>query len=247
MQNFPTLTFTNNMKTLCLILLFHASLQLQCDKKEITAHIGGEFLLFCKYDTNSFLHNKKYWCRGASSKTCTILAHSEKVVQTRSRSHIIDGGRRGLIVKVTGLQFDDAGAYWVGIDKIYADIMTSVKLVVTEVPVSKPRLWPLTSLVDGPTCWGEPVTVHCECAQGSGVRYTWHRRTRLEDSLPHPSSELYLNCGSVGQGSDYYCVAANDVSSQESELLSVQVLRPANRSCIYVVTMPGYRYVQHSG
>lgn len=48
------------------------------------------------------------------------------------RSLIIDQGRRGLFVKVSELQFDDAGVYWVGIDKIYADLMTSVHVAVTE-------------------------------------------------------------------------------------------------------------------
>lgn len=48
------------------------------------------------------------------------------------RSHVVDARRGGLFVKVKDLQFDDSGVYWVGIDKIYADIMTSVKLVVTE-------------------------------------------------------------------------------------------------------------------
>uniref|UniRef100_A0A4W6FKE7 Immunoglobulin V-set domain-containing protein n=1 Tax=Lates calcarifer TaxID=8187 RepID=A0A4W6FKE7_LATCA len=93
-------------------LCLSASLQLQCDKREITAHIGGEFVLVCKYDTNRYLFSKKYWCRGESRNTCEILI----------------AGRRGLFVKVTSLQFDDTGAYWVGIDKIYADIMTSVNV-----------------------------------------------------------------------------------------------------------------------
>lgn len=44
----------------------------------------------------------------------------------------MDAGRRGLFVKVRELRFDDAGVYWVGIDKIYADIMTWIKVVVTE-------------------------------------------------------------------------------------------------------------------
>lgn len=35
-------------------------------------------------------------------------------------------------MKVKNLQFDDTGVYWVGIDKIYADIMTDVRVVVTE-------------------------------------------------------------------------------------------------------------------
>lgn len=48
------------------------------------------------------------------------------------RAYIGDFGRRGLFVKVTGLHLEDTGVYWVGIDKINADIMTQVKVVVTE-------------------------------------------------------------------------------------------------------------------
>uniref|UniRef100_A0A3Q1JJF7 Immunoglobulin V-set domain-containing protein n=1 Tax=Anabas testudineus TaxID=64144 RepID=A0A3Q1JJF7_ANATE len=118
----------------CAILrLFYlaGSLQLTCDKAGITAHIGGEFVLACNYDTNRFRFSKKYWCRGDSSRTCEILADSERIHKT-GRSIIVDAGRRGLYVKVTNLQFDDTGAYWVGIDKVYADIMTSVSVVITE-------------------------------------------------------------------------------------------------------------------
>lgn len=107
-----------------------ASLQLECDK-EITAHVGGEFILKCKYGINHFLYSKKYWCRGPSRSNCEIVADSENSRNTH-RSQVIDLNRRGLFVKVTNLRFDDAGAYWVGIDKIYADIMTQVKVIITE-------------------------------------------------------------------------------------------------------------------
>ncbi|XP_044066551.1 uncharacterized protein LOC122882820 [Siniperca chuatsi] len=229
------------MKTLCLILLFHASLQLQCDKGQITAHIGGEFVFICKYDTNRFLYNKKYWCRGDSRSTCEILVDSEGGAKTKNthRSQIIDAGKRGLFVKVTNLQFDDTGVYWIGIDKIYADIMTSVNVVITEVPVLKPRLWPLSSLVERPTCWGQPVTVRCGCTKGTGVRYTWYQNTHIKDILLYHSSDLYLHCGTVDKDSDYYCIASNDISSQQSDILSVQVLLPADSSCIYVVIIQG--------
>lgn len=110
------------------------SLQLQCDQRQITARVGGEFILFCKYDANSYRYNKKYWCQGDSRSTCQILVDSESGSKTTNthRSYILDAGRRGLFVKVTGLQFNDAGLYWVGIDKIYADIMSSIKVVITE-------------------------------------------------------------------------------------------------------------------
>lgn len=38
----------------------------------------------------------------------------------------------GLFVKVTGLQFEDTGVYWVGIDKIHADVMTRIEVNITE-------------------------------------------------------------------------------------------------------------------
>lgn len=116
------------------IFFFIATLQLECDRAQITAHIGGEFILTCKYDTNRFLYNKKYWCQGETRDTCEILVDSEGRTRSRKthRSRIVDARQRGLFVKVRDLRFDDAGMYWVGIDKIYADIMTSIKVVVTE-------------------------------------------------------------------------------------------------------------------
>nr|XP_043894227.1 uncharacterized protein LOC122777214 isoform X2 [Solea senegalensis] len=227
-------TFAINMKIVYLILLFCESLQLQCDKAKVTAHVGEEFTIFCKYDT-MYVYSKKYWCRGQSRDTCEIVADSERV--KRHKSFVIDGGRRGLLVKVTDLQIDDTGVYWVGLDKIYADLMTPVSVHVTEVPVSKPRLWPLRSLVDRPTCWGQPVTVRCGCDERTGIHCAWYQRTQHKDFLLPLSPDLYLNCGTVEEDSDYYCVARNDISTQESEPLSVQVLTPAQRDCIYVVNM----------
>nr|XP_046251879.1 polymeric immunoglobulin receptor-like [Scatophagus argus] len=229
------------MKILCLIMLFQASLQLRCDKRKITAHIGGEFILICTYDTNPFRYSKKYWCRGDSGDTCQIVVDSEGRTKSKNthRSHIVDAGRRGLFVKVTGLQFDDAGTYWVGIDKIYADIMTSVNVVVTQVPVSKPGLWPLSSLVERSTCWGQQVTVRCGCTKGTAIQYAWYQNTHHKDVLLHHSSDLCLHCDAVDKDSNYYCVAQNDVSSHRSDVLSVQVLMPADSGCIYVISMQG--------
>ncbi|KAJ4920721.1 hypothetical protein JOQ06_022551 [Pogonophryne albipinna] len=109
--------------------VFTASLQLQCDKKHITAPLGSDFLLSCRYE-NQLLSNK-YWCRGESRRTCEVLVDSEG--KTRStRVHIVDARSRGLFVRVLDLQKGDSGVYWVGIDRPYADIMTSVRVVVTE-------------------------------------------------------------------------------------------------------------------
>uniref|UniRef100_UPI003AAF5E25 uncharacterized protein isoform X1 n=1 Tax=Centroberyx gerrardi TaxID=166262 RepID=UPI003AAF5E25 len=227
------------MKTLYLMLLFHASVQLQCDKRQIKASVGSEFTLVCSYDTKSFRYSKKYWCRGDSRSTCEILMDSEGIAKTESRhrSHIIDAGTRGLFVKITGLLIKDTGVYWVGIDKIYSDIMASIKVVVTEVPVSKPRLWPLSSPVDKFTCWGQPVTVRCGCTLGTSVHYAWYQHSPHRDILLHSTSDLGLHCGRVEKDSQYYCSASNDISSQRSDILSVQVLMPADSSCVYVINI----------
>ncbi|XP_041655987.1 uncharacterized protein LOC121517935 [Cheilinus undulatus] len=226
------------MKALFLISLFRASLLLQCDKKQITAHYGGDFIISCTYETNRYLFSKKYWCQGESRDTCEIILDSEGRAKSTitHRSRIVDAGRRGLFVKVTNLQFGDTGVYWVGIDKVYADIMTSVKVTVTDVPVSKPRLWPLSPLESRPTCWGQQVMVRCGSDQGTSIHYTWY----YEQNLLHHSSDLKLHCEGLKRDNiDYYCITSNDVSSQRSETLSVQVLIPADSDCIYVIKMQG--------
>lgn len=117
-----------------LVCFLLASLPLQCGKTQIKASVGDEFTLVCSYNTKRFLFSKKYWCRGEHRSTCEILMDSEGIAKTkaRHRSHIIDAGRRGLVVKITNLQLDDTGVYWVGIDKIYADVMASIHVEVTE-------------------------------------------------------------------------------------------------------------------
>ncbi|KAI9545634.1 hypothetical protein NQZ68_035039 [Dissostichus eleginoides] len=131
-------------------------LQLQCDKKQITAPLGSDFLLSCSYE-NQLLSNK-YWCRGESRRTCEVLVDSEG--KTRStRVHIVDVRRRGLFVRVVDLQKGDSGVYWVGIDRPYADIMTSVSVVVTEdIRGRSQSQAPLPPEADDSTCL-EPVLV----------------------------------------------------------------------------------------
>lgn len=109
------------------------SFQLQCRPETITAHIGGEVVIMCTYDTKRFLYSKKYWCRGESRSTCEILVDSDNLVKSKtSRVCVRDLKRMGLSVKVTGLQFEDTGVYWVGIDKIHADVMTRIEVNITE-------------------------------------------------------------------------------------------------------------------
>ncbi|XP_054912898.1 uncharacterized protein LOC129377158 [Poeciliopsis prolifica] len=228
------------MKTLCLFLLVHTSLQLQCDKREIRAHIGGEFIIVCRYDSK-FLFSNKYWCRGPSRYSCNILRDTDGVTKTtnKNRLRIFDSPRRVLIVKLTNLQIEDSDVYWIGIEKMNADIMMSVKVSVTQVPVSIPRLWPLTLLADGATCLGKPLTVRCGCAMGTNVFYTWYQHQHHRSFLLFSSSDLSLHCGMLTEDSEYYCSASNSISNAQSDALSVKILLPDNSSCIYVANIPG--------
>lgn len=107
------------------------------------------------------------------------------------------------------------------------------------VPVSKPTLWPVSSLLDKLTCWGEPVTVRCGCTKGTAVQYSWYQNGHHGLILLNHSAELYLNCGTLDKDSNYYCTATNGISTQDSDVLSVQVLMPADSSCIYIINMQG--------
>uniref|UniRef100_A0A8C5G8E7 Immunoglobulin V-set domain-containing protein n=1 Tax=Gouania willdenowi TaxID=441366 RepID=A0A8C5G8E7_GOUWI len=98
--------------------------------RTITAHIGNEFLLRCTYDVKMFRFNKKYWCRGESRSTCEVLSDSED--KHSHRIQVVDAGWNGLYVRVTKLQIEDTHVYWVGIDKIYADIMLAVDVNITQ-------------------------------------------------------------------------------------------------------------------
>ncbi|KAI1892692.1 hypothetical protein AGOR_G00136170 [Albula goreensis] len=151
-----------------------------------------------------------------------------------------DALRRGLFVIMTDLQLADTAQYWVGIDKVYADIMTSISVTVSEETVSEPHVWFLSP--SSKTCWGSPVTVRCLSKRGTSVRYTWYKAEesgRGRKTLLQHSSDLQLHCGIVGDGDHYYCNASNSMSSKRSRPISTQILLPAENNCIYILALEG--------
>lgn len=50
----------------------------------------------------------------------------------RKKARIYETRFRTFHIHMTGLQLEDTGIYWAAIDKIYADIMFRIKVVVTE-------------------------------------------------------------------------------------------------------------------
>ena len=96
--------------------------------------IGGHFVLVCQYNTKHLLYSKKYWCLGESRTTCEIIIDTDGFIkkELKGRIEIHDAQKRGIFVVMKDLRFTDAGHYWVGIDKIDADIMSLISITVSE-------------------------------------------------------------------------------------------------------------------
>ncbi|XP_059396867.1 uncharacterized protein LOC132129331 [Carassius carassius] len=152
----------------------------------------------------------------------------------RTRAQIIDRVSRGLVVNIGDLKLDDSGIYWVAIDKIYADIMRRIQVTVTKEAVIKPKVWPLSSLKM--TCWGQPSVFRCRSERGMDVQYSWYRVGYPNNIVLHHSTDLFLHCSNITEDSQFFCSAFNDVSSQNSEFVSLQLLHPADKDCVYLIS-----------
>uniref|UniRef100_A0A3B3SI23 Uncharacterized LOC111855694 n=1 Tax=Paramormyrops kingsleyae TaxID=1676925 RepID=A0A3B3SI23_9TELE len=227
------------MSRLCLMLIFQGSLQLQCDRNEVNGIIGGVLVVICQYQTSRYLFSKKYWCLGESRSTCEILMDTDGYVRAElnNRFKIQDAKRRGLFIQMADLQISDTGVYWVGIDEIYSDIMYRINIRVTEVAVSEPRVWSLSP--PEMSCWGKPLTVRCTSERGTQIKYGWFRTTGSQPVSMAGSSDLQLHCGILTEDGRYFCTAGNSLGNQNSQDVTVQLLRPAEADCIYILGIRG--------
>ncbi|XP_035377219.1 uncharacterized protein LOC113576438 [Electrophorus electricus] len=223
-----------------LMLLSQASALLLCDKTIINAIVGGKFHVICKFSANQYRFSKKYWCLGKSKSTCEILMDTDGFTKAtlRRRAQIIDAVYGGLHVLVSALQVEDTGIYWVGIDKIYTDIMVKIQVSVREEGVSIPEVWPEVSPVL--TCWGQPVTLHCRSSQGTNVQYGWYREAHSANALLQNGPELPLRCSSLPLDGWLICTARNAVSEERSRPVSLSVLQPGQDGCVYALTSEGF-------
>ncbi|XP_073795130.1 uncharacterized protein isoform X3 [Danio rerio] len=156
----------------------------------------------------------------------------------RTRAQIIDRVSKGVIVSIRDLKLEDTGIYWVAIDKIYADLMIRIQLTVTKEAVDKPNVWPLSSLER--TCWGEPVVLRCGSTRGTNAQYTWYKVGRPNNIVLHNSPDLCLQCSNIIEDNQLFCSAYNDVSSQSSDFVTVQLLQPADKNCIYLISSKAF-------
>ncbi|XP_056304740.1 uncharacterized protein LOC130216870 [Danio aesculapii] len=228
------------MRGLYILLLAQISVQLQCDKTNIQATVGSTVMIICTYRTSQYRFSKKYWCAGDSRSSCEVRMDTDGFSDAayRTRAQIIDRVSKGLIVSIRDLKLEDTGIYWVAIDKIYADLMTRIQVTVTKEAVDKPNVWPLSSLER--TCWGEPVVFRCGSARGTNAQYTWYRVGHPNNIVLHHSSDLCLQCSNIIEDSQLFCSAYNDVSSQSSDFVTLQLLQPGDQNCVYLISSKAF-------
>lgn len=117
--------------------------------------------------------------------------------------------------------------------------------------VIKPKVWSLSSLKM--TCWGQPSVFRCRSERGMDVQYSWYRVGHPNNIVLHHSTDLFLHCSNITEDSQFYCSAFNDVSSQNSEFVSLQLLQPADKDCVYLISSYGEfnlyikYFILHSG
>ncbi|XP_034626520.1 polymeric immunoglobulin receptor-like [Trachemys scripta elegans] len=200
---------------------------------EKTAMEGTSTTITCSYDRGRYTFSRKYWCHGRSRSSCDILGDTENFVKSeyKGRLLLLDNKRGDFLVTMHQLVEEDSGMYWCGIQKPYADIMTAVKLTVTEEPLSTP----LITLTSHPSesCLGRSVTVRCHSATGSNVYYTWYRKSFPTNIISVHSSDLVLRCGDLLESQSYYCLAATRRANKSTQVLRAEVLIPAKENCTY--------------
>uniref|UniRef100_A0A8C4SL35 Immunoglobulin domain-containing protein n=1 Tax=Erpetoichthys calabaricus TaxID=27687 RepID=A0A8C4SL35_ERPCA len=105
--------------------------ELQPDRAEQLVAVGGDIMVSCRYDRRMFVFNKKYWCQGESRHNCVILISTEGQTQVKQGRFSALDNRQGLfLVRMEQIILSDAGVYWCAIDKMYADIMSAVRVTV---------------------------------------------------------------------------------------------------------------------
>uniref|UniRef100_A0A670HY04 Ig-like domain-containing protein n=1 Tax=Podarcis muralis TaxID=64176 RepID=A0A670HY04_PODMU len=105
---------------------------IQKNTEEIATE-GRSTTITCFYDME-YRFDNKYWCRGSSRTSCDILGETKKFVKWNyeNRLTLLDNRKGVFWVTMHQLTEDDSGTYWCGIERPFADIMTSVKLKVNK-------------------------------------------------------------------------------------------------------------------
>ncbi|XP_060750576.1 uncharacterized protein LOC132862535 [Tachysurus vachellii] len=221
------------MRVVYLLLMFQVHAHLKCDKTSIHTTVGRDINVLCRYDSNNFIFSKKYWCHGESRNTCEVLLDTDGFTTSRlkKKARIYQSGYQTFHILITGVQLEDTGIYWAGIDKIYADIMFRINVMVTEEAVSRPHIW-----LDGSpvvTCQGQQVLLRCRAERGTNVKYSWSKEAQVQDVLLESSTDLLFHCAFLTEDAQYICSAQNAVSRERSNPISLHLVQAGQENCIY--------------
>ncbi|KAL7845263.1 hypothetical protein AOLI_G00234550 [Acnodon oligacanthus] len=80
--------------------------------------------------------NRKYFCKDPCKTNEDVLIDSAE--ESSGRYQLTDSGTGVFTVEVAGLNKEDAGKYWCGVDRVFGDTFTEVILTVLEAPQTSP-------------------------------------------------------------------------------------------------------------
>ncbi|XP_064323487.1 CMRF35-like molecule 3 [Phalacrocorax carbo] len=104
--------------------------------REVSGFLGGSVKVPCEYEPE-LVNASKYWCRGISWLSCSILVQTTapRVEVQRDRVSLRDDPtRRMFVVTMENLRMEDGDQYWCGIQVAWYDPMVLVKVSVLPVP-----------------------------------------------------------------------------------------------------------------
>ncbi|KAJ1138739.1 hypothetical protein NDU88_005120 [Pleurodeles waltl] len=204
-----------------------------------TVMAGSETTIRCFYDKNRFAYAEKYWCAGESRRTCDVLGDTRGFIKEKYATLLTlkDNAFGTLFITLQQPSLEDSGTYWCGIERPYADIMTSMKLKVKEEPVSSPFITFLNEPDN--TCGGKSVTVQCKSAKGFNIKYVWYKKSESTAVTILQSANLRFDCEVLPQTQEYYCEASNLESKEASHIVTAVVLTPSKENCVYLLVVNG--------
>ncbi|XP_060701342.1 Fc receptor-like protein 5 isoform X2 [Hemiscyllium ocellatum] len=216
---------------------------------KVTGIVGRSITINCRYNSR-FKPNMKFWCHGWT-RHCSYLVRTTDPGGQRGRISIKDyKAQRVFVVTMEDLRREDAGWYSCGIDKQDSDELRTVKLEVSDEPVSVPVIRFLTPNI---WCFENLVSVSCESVQGSfPIRYTWYEKTQSVGSKISENNTLDLHCQLFKQQDhQYYCIASNTQGEKSSEMVKVTIVHRSERNCIFLaqignrdpVSLPELRFL----
>ncbi|KAL7845242.1 hypothetical protein AOLI_G00234340 [Acnodon oligacanthus] len=101
---------------------------------EIHGYESGSVSITCSHSWAG--SNRKYFCKDPCKTNEDVLIDSAE--KSSGRYQLTDSGTGVFTVEVAGLNKEDAGKYWCGVDRVFGDTFTEVILTVLDAPQTSP-------------------------------------------------------------------------------------------------------------